>query len=88
MAIVRTKMRGNTDLIEDGVSGLFCQNSPEALAQMLSKVYAAPEKRKALGQAAAERSGRFDENTIREQMKEIYCGELSYAGNADCFTGF
>ena len=75
MPIVCTKIRGNTDLIEDGVSGLFCQNSPEALAQMLSKVYAAPEKRKALGQAAAERSGLFDEKTIHERMKEIYFGE-------------
>ena len=42
---------------------------------MLSKVYAAPEKRKALGQAAAERSGLFDEKTIHERMKEIYFGE-------------
>lgn len=75
MPIVCTKIRGNTDLIEDGVSGLFCQNSPEALAQMLSKVYAAPEKRKALGQAAAERSLLFDEKTIHERMKEIYFGE-------------
>ena len=75
MPIVCTKIRGNTDLIEDGVSGLFCRNSSEALAQMLPEVYADPEKRKSLGQAAAERSLLFDEKTIHERMKEIYFGE-------------
>ena len=75
MPIICTKIRGNTDLIEDGVSGLFCRNSSEALAQMLPEVYADPEKRKSLGQAAAERSLLFDEKTIHERMKEIYFGE-------------
>ena len=75
MPIICTKIRGNTDLIEDGVSGLFCRNSPEALAQMLPEVYADPEKRESLGQAAAERSLLFDEKTIHERMKEIYFGE-------------
>ena len=35
MPIICTKIRGNTDLIEDGVSGLFCENTPQALAEML-----------------------------------------------------
>ena len=75
MPIVCTKIRGNTDLIEDGITGLFCENRPEALAQMLRKLYADPEKRKALGRAAAERSELFDEKTIHARMKEIYFGE-------------
>ena len=75
MPIICTKIRGNTDLIEEGVSGLFCENSPGALAQMLLELYADPEKRKALGQAAAERSRLFDETTIHARMKEIYFGE-------------
>lgn len=75
MPIVCTKIRGNTDLIEEGKSGLFCENSPEALADMLLKVYTDPEGRQKLGQAASERSLLFDEKTIHAQMKEIYFGE-------------
>ena len=75
MPIICTKIRGNTDLIEDGVSGLFCENTPQALAEMLLKMYADPEKRNALGRAAAERSLLFDEKTIHARMKEIYFGE-------------
>ena len=75
MSIICTKIRGNTDLIEDGVSGLFRENTPEALADMLPKLYADPEKRRMLGQAAAERSLLFDEKTIHARMREIYFGE-------------
>lgn len=77
MPIVCTKIRGNTDLIEDGVSGLFCENTPDALAEMLAKVFADPEGRRRLGQAAAEKSVFFDEKTIHAQMKAIYFGEGS-----------
>ena len=42
---------------------------------MLPKLYADPEKRRMLGQAAAERSLLFDEKTIHARMKEIYFGE-------------
>lgn len=77
MPIVCTKIRGNTDLIEDGVSGLFCENTPEALAKMLMKVFSDPEGRRKLGQAAAEKAILFDESTIHAQMKAIYFGEGS-----------
>ena len=75
MPIVCTKIRGNTDLIDDGVSGLFCENTPQALAEMLLRVYADPEGRKKLGQAAAEKAVLFDEKTVHAQMKRIYFGE-------------
>ncbi|MGM9660433.1 MAG: glycosyltransferase family 4 protein [Faecousia sp.] len=75
MPIVCTKIRGNTDLIDDGVSGLFCENTPQALAEMLLRAYADPEGRKKLGQAAAEKAVLFDEETVHAQMKRIYFGE-------------
>ena len=75
MPIVCTKIRGNTDLIEDGVSGLFCENTPEALAQMLMKVYADPALRERLGKAASDRAMLFDEKTVHQQMKQIYFSE-------------
>lgn len=75
MPVVCTRIRGNTDLIEDGVSGLFCENTADALAAMLLRVYADPAGRKRLGQAASERAKLFDEKTVHQQMKEIYFGK-------------
>lgn len=75
MPVVCTKIRGNTDLIEDGESGVFCENTPQALADMFLRLYADPENRKKLGQHAQERAVLFDEKTIHQQMKRIYFGD-------------
>lgn len=72
MPIVCTKIRGNTDLIQDGVSGAFVENSPQALADAIHSLYADPQRRKALGQGAAEAVRAFDAEAVHRQMKEIY----------------
>lgn len=77
MPIVCTKIRGNTDLIADKVSGRFCENTPAALADMLVQMYHDPEGRRKLGQAASERAMLFDEKTVHEKMKQIYLGEVA-----------
>ena len=75
MPIVCTKIRGNTDLIEDGVSGVFCENTPNALAEAILRMYEDPDYRVKLGRAAADRAVLFDEKTVHAQMKKIYFGE-------------
>lgn len=77
MPIVCTKIRGNTDLIADKVSGRFCENTPAALADVLVQMYHDPEGRRKLGQAASERAMLFDEKTVHEKMKQIYLGEVA-----------
>lgn len=72
MPIACTKIRGNTDLIEDGVSGVFVENTPEATAEAFLKLYREPEYRKALGAAASERALLFDNEAVHRQVKEIY----------------
>ena len=72
MPIVCTKIRGNTDLIEDGVSGQFCENSPEAVAQAFLQMYRNPEGRTAMGSAAARRAQLFGEESVHRQVKDIY----------------
>lgn len=72
MPIACTKIRGNTDLIEDGVSGVFVENTPEATAEAFLKLYREPEYRKALGAAASERALLFDNKAVHRQVKEIY----------------
>lgn len=69
---VCTRIRGNTDLIDDGISGIFVKNTPEAVAEAILALYRDPEGRKRLGQAAAEKVRRFDEGPVHAQMKEIY----------------
>lgn len=72
MAIVCTKIRGNADLVEDGISGQFCENDPAALASAIQALEADPERRAALGRGAEERAKDFDAASVHRQMKEIY----------------
>ena len=72
MPIICAKIRGNTDLVDDNVSGVFSDNSPEAVAEHILQLYRDCEKRKALGQAASEKALLFDEKNVLEQVKAIY----------------
>ena len=72
MSIVCAKIRGNTDLIDDGVSGVFSENSPEAVAEHILAMYRDPQRRQLLGQAAAEKALLFDDKNVLNQVKEIY----------------
>ena len=70
--IVCTQIRGNRDLITDGVSGVFVENSPQALAEAIRALYANPQRREALGRDAREAVQAFDAEAVYRQMKEIY----------------
>ena len=72
MPIVCAKIRGNTDLIDDGVSGLFSENNPEAVAEHILAMYRDPQRRQLLGRAAAEKALLFDDKNVLNQVKEIY----------------
>ena len=72
MPIVCAKIRGNTDLVDDNISGIFSENDPEAIARHILELYRDPEKRKALGQAASEKALLFDEKNVLQQVKDIY----------------
>ena len=72
MCILCTKIRGNVDLIEEGVSGLFTENSPEAVAENILKLYSDPQLRRTLGAGAAEKAKLYEEETVHARMREIY----------------
>ena len=72
MPIVCAKIRGNTDLIDDHVSGVFSENNPEAVAEHILTLYRDPEGRKSLGQAASEKALLFDDKNVLQQVKDIY----------------
>jgi len=72
MPIICAKIRGNTDLVDDNVSGVFSENNPEAVAEHILHLYRDCEKRKALGQAASEKALLYDEKNVLQQVKDIY----------------
>ena len=66
------KIRGNTDLIDDGVEGDFIANTPQAVADAILGMYRNPQRRSAMGAAAVEKVRRFDCENVHSRMKEIY----------------
>lgn len=72
MPVVCSRIRGNTDLIDDGVSGVFAENTPQAVAESIVALYRDPERRAALGRGAAEKVLQFDDRNVHKLMKEIY----------------
>ena len=66
------KIRGNTDLIDDGVEGLYMPLTPEGAAEAIRKLYDDPALRARLGKAAREKVRRFSAPEVRKSMREIY----------------
>ncbi len=67
-----SKIRGNTDLIQDGISGLFADNNVPAVAKTIEALYGDLELRAKLGAGAMERAKLFDDENVHRMMKEIY----------------
>ncbi|MBQ2928286.1 MAG: glycosyltransferase family 4 protein [Oscillospiraceae bacterium] len=72
LPIMCTKIRGNTDLIDDNLSGIFTQNDPQSVAESILRLYRDPEFRKSLGRQAMEKVQLFDEENVLKQVKDIY----------------
>ena len=66
------KIRGNTDLIDDGVEGVYMPLTPEGAAEAIEKLYDDPELRSRLGEAAREKVPRISAPELQERMREIY----------------
>lgn len=69
---VCTNIRGNTDLIENGVTGFLADNTPEATAEAIQKMKSNPALRDGLAAHALERIKQFDLTQILPAMQEIY----------------
>ena len=66
------KIRGNTDLIDDGVEGLYMPLTPEGAAEAIRKLYDDPALGVRLGEAAREKVRRFSAPEVQRKMREIY----------------
>ncbi len=76
LPVICSRIRGNRDLIEDGVCGVFAENRPQAVAEAIVELYWDPRRREELGKAAAEAVKPFDDENVHRQMKEIYLSLL------------
>ena len=65
-------IRGNNDLIDNGVEGDFLANTPQAVADALLAHYRDPARRYRMGAAAVEKVKHFDKNQIHAQVKDLY----------------
>jgi len=65
-------IRGNNDLIDDGVEGDFIANTPQAVADAILVHYRDPERRRWMGSAATQKVAQFDKRNVHELMKKIY----------------
>lgn len=71
---VCSNIRGNTDLIEDGVTGLLANNTPEEVAQSISKMKSDTALRNRVASAALQKIKQFDLSSMEDEMSKIYGG--------------
>lgn len=67
-------IRGNTDLIENNVTGLICKNDSGELAQKISQLRNENEFRESLAVSALQKIRSFDLTNIVKEMSQIYGG--------------
>lgn len=66
------RIRGNTDLIDDGIEGDFIANSPQAVADAMLAMYQDPQRRCQMGGNATEKVKQFDKENIHRMVRDIY----------------
>lgn len=77
-----SKVRGNTDLLEDGVGGYLCDaDNATEFAIAIKKIAGIPELRDQFGNANLKRILEFDVSKIVHKMEEIYRVEYETSGN-------
>lgn len=74
---VCSNIRGNTDLIEDGVTGLISNNTPEELAEVINEMRNDAVLRDRLASAALQKIKQFDLSCVEDEMTKIYGGGVS-----------
>jgi glycosyltransferase involved in cell wall biosynthesis len=64
--------RNISQIVEDGVSGLYAAGSPEGLAEKISTLLDRPEYARALGRAARERAGKLTARIQAGKLARLY----------------
>lgn len=70
--IVCSNIRGSTDLIEDGITGLISGNTPEEVAGAVEKMQNDKILRAKIASAALQKIKQFDLKEVEKEMEKIY----------------
>lgn len=74
LPVVCSNIRGNTDLIGDGVTGLIPNSTPKELAEAINKMRNDTALRERLASAALQKIKQFDLSNVKDEMIKIYGG--------------
>ncbi len=77
LPVVCSDIRGNRDLVENGVNGFFAEMNAEDVATMICKLRENESLRKSLGSNAKQQIKQFELCNVLEMMKEIYVNEAT-----------
>ena len=72
LPVVCSNIRGNTDLIEDGVTGFLANNTPEEVAEAISEMKNNTALRNRVASAALHKIKQFDLSSVEDEMSKIY----------------
>ena len=80
LPVICSNIRGNIDLVDDGVTGLISNNTPEELAEIINNMRNDVTLRNQLASAALQKIKQFDLNSVEDKMTKIYglWGKQSY----------
>ena len=71
--VVATRAGGNPELIDDGVTGLLIERSPDALACAIIQLLSDPRRRAQMGEAAGQRAQTsFSADVMVSQIENLY----------------
>lgn len=71
--IVATKVRGNSDIVEDGVNGFLVElDNYEQMADKLLKIYNNPVLAEKMGQEAVKLSKKYSIESVNKSLSDIY----------------
>ena len=74
-AVVASRIRGNVDLIEDGVNGFLCDpNDAAEFADRIRKILDRPGLAEELRSNSLQKIKDFDISIVTGQLQHIYCG--------------
>lgn len=74
LPVICSDIRGDTDLVENGVSGIISESTPEKLAENILQLVSNPSKLQELSVQAAKIIQNFDLSTVEPEMLKIYGG--------------
>lgn len=65
-------IRGNTDLVENGVSGIISESTPEKLAEHIRQICNNPDSLKEISMKAYENVKKIDLSQVKLEINKIY----------------